>query len=129
MNKIFLLFLPFILNAAFIKFPFKFSTKKDQIARFIIYYDKNSFDLKLRWTLYKNGVLTVLYNYDKFPYQITLFNNSELNFFKINIASYTGFQPVLYIKVNKFSPNLVEFEMYLNKKYNKKIKIDYKGGR
>lgn len=129
MNKFFLLFLPFILNAAFINLPFKFSTKKDEIAHFIIYYDRNSFDLKLRWTLYKNKVLTLLYNYDKFPYQITLYNQFGLDFFKINIASYPGFNPFLYIKVNKFSNNLVEFEMYLNKKYNKKIKIDYKGNK
>ncbi len=129
MNKIFFLFLPFILNAAFINLPFIFSTKKDETAHFIIYYDKNSFDLKLRWTLYKNKVLTLLYNYDRFPHQITLYNQFGLDFFKINIASYPGFNPFLYIKVNKFSNNLVEFEMYLNKKYNKKIKIDYKGNK
>jgi len=129
MNKILILFLPFILNAAFINLPFKFSTKKDQIAKFKIYYYNSSFNLKLRWTLYKNGVLNVLYNYDKFPYQITLFNEYRLNFFKIDITSYPGFNPKLYIKVNKFSPNLVEFEMYLNKKYNNEIKIDYKGNK
>ncbi len=129
MNKLFFLFLPFILNAAFINLPYKFSLKKDQIAKFKIYYDKNIFDLKLRWTLYKNEVLTVLYNYDKFPYQITLYNKFGLNYFGVNIASYPGFNPILYIKVNKFSSNLVEFEMYLNKKYNQKIKIDYKGSK
>ena len=129
MNKIFFLFLPFILNAAFINLPFTFSTKKDETAHFIIYYDGNSFDLKLRWTLYKNKVLTLLYNYDKFPYQITLYNQFGLDFFKINIASYPGFNPFLYIKVNKFSNNLVEFDMYLNKEYNKKIEIDYKGNK
>ena len=128
MNKIFILFLPFILNA-FIGFPFKFSLKKDELANFKIYYDKNSFDLKLRWTLYKNGVLNVLYNYDKFPYQITLFNTYGLDFFEINITPYPEFNPKLYIKVNKFSPNLIEFEMYLNKKFNNKIKIDYKGNK
>ena len=127
MNKFFILFLPFILNATFINLPFNFSLKKDQTAEFKIYYDSNSFDLKLRWTLYKNKVLNVLYNYDKFPYQITLYNTFGLNFFKINIASYPGFNPVLYVKVNKFSHNLIEFEIYLDKKYNKKINIDYKG--
>jgi len=127
MNKFFFLFLPFILNAAFINLPFIFSTKKDQIANFKIYYDNNILNLKLRWTLYKNGVLVLLYNYNKFPYQITLYNEFGLDCFKINIASYPGFNPVLYIKVNKFSSNLIEFEMYLNKQYNEKIKIDYKG--
>ena len=129
MNKIFFLFLPFILNAAFITLPFNFSLKKDQIAKMYIYYDKHKYTLNLRWTLYKNGVLIVLYKYDNFPYQITLFNQYPMDVFRIKIADYPDFKPYLYVKVTRFSDKITSFRIFLNKKYNKKIKIDFNKGK
>ena len=126
MNKLFL-FLPFVLYASFIKFPFNFSLKKDQNAKMIIYYDKKAYNLTLRWTLYKNGILIVLYKYDNFPYQLTLFNEYPLDTFRIKIADYPDFKPYLYIKVTQFSDKISSFRLYLNKIYKNKIKIDFKG--
>jgi len=66
MSKIFF-FLPVFLFSAFITLPFNFTLRKDEIARFKIYYDGKSYDLNFKWTLCKNNVLIVLYNYDTFP--------------------------------------------------------------
>jgi len=52
----------------------------------------------------------VIYFKDKFPRQITLFNQFGLKRFKIDISDFPDFKPVLYITVNKFSPDLVEFD-------------------
>ena len=127
MNKFFFLFFPVFLFALIINTPFKFSLKKDQIANFSVYYKNFKTDIKIRWTLYINNVLTVIYFKDNFPRQVTLFNEFPLRQFKISITDFPDFKPVLYVRVNKFSPNLIEFELYLNKKYSKKIKIDFKG--
>ncbi len=127
MNKFFLFLSPVFLFAVFINLPFNFSLKKDQYAFFTIYYENFTTHFKLRWTLYKNKVLNIIYFKDKFPRQITLFNQFGLNEFKINITDFPDFNPVLYVKVNKFSRDLIEFELYLNKNYEKKLKIDYKG--
>ena len=128
MNKIFFLFLPFFLNAAFITIPFNFSLKKDQFAKMYIYYDKHKYELDLRWTLYKNKVLIVLYKYDNFPYQITLFKKYPLDTFSIKIADYPDFKPYLYIKVTKFSDKITSFKIFLNKIYEK-VKIDFYKGK
>ncbi len=129
MNKFFFLFFPLFLFAVFINTPFKFSLKKDQYAFFTLYYKGFQSNIKIRWTLYINDVLNVIYFRDKFPREVTLFNSFGLRQFKINITDFPDFNPVLYIKVNKFSPDLVEFELYLNKNYEKKVKIDYKGNK
>ncbi len=129
MNKFFFLFLPFILNAAFVTLPFNFSLKKDEFAYMKIFYDKKEYNLSLRWTLYKNKVLIILYKYDGFPYQITLFKNYPLNFFKIKIADYPEFRPYLYIKVTQFSDKITSFRMFLNTEFENKIKIDFNKGK
>ena len=129
MNKIFFLFLPFLLKAAFITLPFNFSLKKDEIAKMYIYYDGKKYDLNLRWTLYKNKVLVVLYNYDKFPYQITLFDTYSIDTFRIKIADYPDFKPYLYVKVTQFSDKITSFRIFLNKIYEKKVKIDFYKGK
>jgi len=129
MNKIIFIFFPLFLFAGFINPPFKFSLKKDESAYFTLYYKGFKTDIKIRWTLYINNTLNVIYFKDKFPRQITLFNQFGLKRFKIDISDFPDFKPVLYITVNKFSPDLVEFELYLNKRYDKKIKIDYKGNK
>jgi len=129
MNKIFFIFLPFLLKAAFITLPFNFSLKKDEIAKMYIYYDGKKYDLSLRWTLYKNKVLIVLYRYDEFPYQITLFNTYPIDTFRIKIADYPDFKPYLYVKVTQFSDKITSFEIFLNKIYEKEIKIDFYKGK
>jgi len=129
MNKFFFLFLPFLLKAAFITLPFNFSLKKDEIAKMYIYYDGKKYDLSLRWTLYKNKVLVVLYNYDKFPYQITLFDTYPIDTFRIKIADYPDFKPYLYVKVTQFSDKITSFRIFLNKIYEKKVKIDFYKGK
>ena len=129
MNKIFFIFLPFLLKAAFITLPFNFSLKKDEIAKMYIYYDGKKYDLSLRWTLYKNKVLIVLYRYDEFPYQITLFNTYLIDTFRIKIADYPDFKPYLYVKVTQFSDKITSFEIFLNKIYEKEIKIDFYKGK
>ena len=126
MNKFFFFF-PFILNAAFITLPFNFSLKKDEIAKMVIYYDKFKYNLLLRWTLYKNEVLIVLYKYDNFPYQITLFKNYPIDTFRIKIADFSDNKPYLYVKVKEFSDKITSFRIFLNKEYEDKIKIDFKG--
>ena len=127
MNKFFFLFLPFLLKAAFITLPFDFSLKKDETAKMQIYYDGKKYDLSLRWTLYKNEVLIVLYKYDEFPYQITLFNTYPIDTFRVKIADYPDFKPYLYVKVTQFSDKITSFRIFLDKVYSKKIKIDFKG--
>ena len=129
MNKFFLLFLPFILNAAFITLPFNFSLKKDEFAKMYIYYDKHKYKLDLRWTLYKNNVLIILYKYDNFPYQITLFKEYPIDTFRIKIADYPEFKPYLYVKVTKFSDKITSFKIFLNKVYKKQVKIDFYKGK
>ena len=129
MNKFFLLFLPFILNAAFITLPFNFSLKKDEFAKMYIYYDKHKYELDLRWTLYKNKVLIILYKYDNFPYQITLFKEYPIDTFRIKIADYPEFKPYLYVKVTKFSDKITSFKIFLNKVYKKQVKIDFYKGK
>ena len=124
MNKIFF-FLPIFLFSAFITVPFNFTLKKDEIAKFKIYYDKKSYDLNFRWTLCKNNVLTVLYNYDKFPYQITLFNDFGLNFLKIDIAKYPDFTPKIFITAKSFNENKNDFEININPEYKQKVKIEW----
>ncbi len=127
MNKFFLLILPFFLFARLVNPPFIFSLQKDETANFVIYYKGFANKLSIKWTLYKNSVLNIIYLYNTFPRQITLFNTYGLNFFKIKASDFPDFIPTVYIKVNQFSDKIVQFEMYLNKKYNNKIKIDYKG--
>ena len=120
----FLLFFPLLLNAAFISLPYDFSLKKDETINFNVVYKNKSYDLSLRWTLYKNEVLIILYKYDGFPYQITLFKNYPIDIFRIKVVDFDN-SPYLYIKVMRFSDKITEFEMFLGK--NRDIKIDLKG--
>jgi len=124
MNK-FIFFLPIFLFSAFITVPFNFTLKKDEIAKFKIYYDRNSYDLKFRWTLCKNNVLIVLYTYDKFPYQITLFNDFRLNFLTIDVAKYPDFTPKIFITAKSFNEDKNDFELDINPEYSQKVKIEW----
>ena len=124
MSKIFF-FLPVFLFSAFITLPFNFTLKKDEIARFKVYYNGKSYDLIFRWTLCKNNVLIVLYNYDTFPYQITLFNDFSLNFLKIDIAKYPDFTPKIFITAKTFNENKNDFEIDVNQEYRQNVQIEW----
>ena len=124
MSKIFLFF-PVFLFSFFLNLPYTFTLKKDEIAKFKIYYDGKSYDLVFRWTLCKNNVLIVLYNYDTFPYQITLFNDFSLNFLKMDIAKYPDFTPKIFITAKTFNEDKNNFEIDVNQEYREKIQIEW----
>jgi hypothetical protein len=71
MNK-FLIFLPLFLFASYIKFPYTIYLKKDEIFQMNVYYLNRVYHFKMRWTLFINDVITVLYNYDNFLRQVEL---------------------------------------------------------
>jgi len=121
----FFLFLPLFLLADFINFPYEINLKKDKVAYFDVYYLKKTYPFKLRWTLYKNDILNILYKYDNFPRQITLYKNPPLNTFKIDISKIPELNPYFYIEFLDFSDNNATLKIYL--KNGKKVKVDFKG--
>ncbi|WP_457560108.1 hypothetical protein [Caminibacter sp.] len=112
MNKL-LIFLPLLLFAEFINLPYTFSLKKDEIKTFKIYYKKYIYPLKIRWTLYKNDYLVVLYNFNGFPRQVMLKKIYPLDMFKIDIAKFPTFYPYLLIKFDDFNDKIATFKIYL----------------
>ena len=112
MNKLFFLFFPLFLFAE-IFFPYTLKLKKDEVFPLSVYYQGRTYHLKLRWTLYKNGVLTLLYRYDNFPHQITLFKSYQKNSFRIDIAKYPEFNPYFLIEFIDFNDKIATFKMYL----------------
>ena len=121
----FFLFLPLFLLADFINFPYEIDLKKDKVAYFDVYYLKKMYPFKLRWTLYKNDILTILYRYDNFPRHITLYKDPPLNTFKIDISKITELNPYFYIEFLDFNNQTVKLKIYL--KNGKKVKVDFKG--
>ncbi|WP_457564982.1 hypothetical protein, partial [Caminibacter sp.] len=90
-----------------------FSLKKDEIKTFKIYYKKYIYPLKIRWTLYKNDYLVVLYNFNGFPRQVMLKKTYPLDTFKIDIAKFPTFYPYLLIKFDDFNDKIATFKIYL----------------
>ncbi|NPA87201.1 hypothetical protein [Caminibacter pacificus] len=113
MNKLIFFIFPLFLFAEIVKFPYTFSLKKDEIAKFKVYYEKHSYPLEMRWTLYKNEVLTVLYKYDDFPYQITLEREYPLNTFRVDIAKCPEKIPYFLIEFVDFNDKIAKFRIYL----------------
>jgi len=112
MNRFFLFFLFFVFTqAAWISYPYDFYLKKDEIAKFNVYYFGNSYPFDIRWTLYKNKNLIVIYHYDKFPRQVVLFDKPPINGIKIKIADFPLNTPYLLIKFLEFDKNRVLFEL------------------
>ncbi len=105
--------MPVFLFAAFITFPYEFSLKKDEIRKFNVYYKKFTFPFEIRWTLYKNDYLVVLYKFDDFPRQVMLTKNYPLDTFRIDIAKFPDIYPYLLIKFKDFNGKIATFEMYL----------------
>ena len=125
MNKFFLIFLPIFLFSSYINFPYNLTLKKDEKAYFNVNYKNFSHKLVLWWTLYKNNVLTLVYLYDDFPHQITLYKNYPLNNFLIKITDLKELFPYLMIVFKNFNENNATFKIYLFNKKN--VKVDYKG--
>ena len=121
----FFLFLPLLLLAEFIKFPYEIKLKKDEVAYFEVNYLKRVYPFKIRWTLYKNEILIILYRYDNFPRQITLYKNPPLNTFKIDITKIPELNPYFYIEFLGFNDKIATLKIYL--KNGKNVKVDFKG--
>lgn len=77
-----LLIFIFPLNAELIE---EFTLKKDEVKTINLFVESVQKTLAFRWTLYKDRALIVHLNYDKNPYQITLFKEN-LNSFAIPLT-------------------------------------------
>ncbi len=84
------------------------SLKKDEIFRVFVEYKNIKKLFRLRWTLYKNGVLTLFSDYDKQMFQKSLSLNYNNQSFKIFI----------YPKSIEYNPPyfLIKFENFDFKK-------------
>jgi len=123
MNKIVLIFFFFFsLYAKDVDFPCKFSLKKDEYFNLLIKYNNKIRELKLRWTLYKNRVLTVLYWYDDFPHHIMVFKDYPLNYFKIDLLHYPERNPYLLVQFLKFNDKIATFKIYIFNKEELEVK-------
>jgi len=127
MNKFFLIFLPLFLFAEFWNFPHTLELKKDETAYFSVYYDQKEYPLKIRWTLFINDILTLLYRYDNFPRQITLYKNPPLNTFKIPIVKFPDNYPYFYIEFKDFNGKIATFDIYLMR--GDGVNVEFKGKR
>ena len=125
MNKLLFLLLPLYIFAVPVIFPFTIDLKKDETAYFDVYYLGNTYPFKFRWTLYINDILTLLYRYDNFPRQITLYKNPPLNTFKVPIAKIPENYPYFYIEFKDFNGKIATFDIYL--KNGDGVKVDFKG--
>jgi hypothetical protein len=127
MNKFFLIFFPLFLFAEFWNFPHTLDLKKDQTAYFNVYYNQKTYPLQIRWTLYINDILTLLYKYDTFPRQITLYKNPPLNTFKIPVVKFPDNYPYFYIEFRDFNGKIATFDIYLMN--GEGVNVEFKGKR
>jgi len=125
MNKVIFFLLPLYLFAVPVIFPFSIDLKKDETARFEVYYLNKSYPFKMRWTLFINDIITVLYRYDNFPRQVELYKSYPLNTFKVPIAKIPENFPYFYIEFKGFNGKIATFDIYL--KNGDEVKVDYKG--
>ena len=125
MNKLLFLFLPVFLFAEFWNFPHTVKLKKDETIYFNVHYLRRIYPFELRWTLYINEILTVLYRYDNFPRQITLYKDPPLNTFKVPIAKIPEIYPYFYIEFKDFNGKIATFDIYI--KNGDRVKVEYKG--
>jgi len=124
MNKFFLIFFPFLLFAVPLRFPYTIKLQKDQFFKMKVYYLNFVYDFKMRWTLYINGVITILYNYDSFPRQVELQKVFSQDAFKIDIARIPDNSPYFYIKFDNFNGKIATFTIYLFNDKKHKVKAD-----
>jgi hypothetical protein len=106
-------------------FPYKIELKKDEFAYFDVKYMNRTYPFKFRWTLFKNGILTLLYRYDNFPRQITLYRYPPLNTFRVPIAKIPQRYPYFYVEFNDFNGKIATFIIYLEN--GDGVKVDFKG--
>jgi hypothetical protein len=112
MNKFFL-FIPFLLFAVPIRFPYTIKLKKDQFFKMDVYYLNRVYPFKMRWTLYINDIITVLYKYDNFPRQVELQKKFSQNAFKVPVAYIPENYPYFYIKFDDFNDKIATCTIYL----------------
>jgi len=67
-------------------YQFNIELKKDQVSSWTIFDNIRNKTFSLRWTLYINGGLIVLSNYDGFPYQHILYKSYNRNSFQIPLS-------------------------------------------
>jgi hypothetical protein len=109
MSNLFLLFT--FLYA--IKFPYTFKLKKDELLKLHFFYLGRKYPFSMRWTLYKNEIITILYRYDNFPRQVELYPYYPVNRFKIKIVDYSYFNtPYVWIVFDDFKDGVATFTMY-----------------
>ena len=124
MNRFFLIFFPFLLFAIPLRFPHTFKLQKDQFFKMKVYYLNFVYDFKMRWTLYINGVITILYNYDSFPRQVELQKVFSQDAFKVYVARIPDNSPYFYIKFDNFNGKIATFTIYLFNDKKHKVKAD-----
>ncbi|GAX87470.1 conserved hypothetical protein [Lebetimonas natsushimae] len=113
MNKFFLFFLPFLLLAVPIRFPYTVKLKKDELFKMDVYYLNRVYPFEMRRTLFINDVITVLYKYDNFPRQVELQKKFSQDAFKVPVALIPENYPYFYIKFDDFNGKIATFTIYL----------------
>jgi len=113
MNKLFFLFLPFILFASIVRFPYTVKLKKDEFFKMNVYYLGKTYPFEMRWTLYINDIITILYRYDNFPRQVELQRVFSQDAFKLPVAKIPDNYPYFYIKFDDFNGKIATFTIYL----------------
>jgi hypothetical protein len=113
MNKFFLFFIPFLLFAVPIQFPYTLKLKKDELFKMNVYYLNRVYTFEIRWTLYINDIITVLYNYDNFPRQVELQKKFSQDAFKVPVAYIPENYPYFYIKFDDFNGKIATCTIYL----------------
>jgi hypothetical protein len=113
MNKFFLFFFPFLLFSTPIYFPHTIKLKKDEIFKMNVHYLNRIYPFEMRWTLFINDVITVLYRYDNFPRQVELQQKFSQNAFKVPVAYIPENYPYFYIKFDDFNGKIAIFTIYL----------------
>jgi len=91
---------------------------KDEFYQKIIEDGNREKKLFFRWTLYKNGGLVVLLNYDGFNKQFILRKEYFKNSFRLNLYqsdNYNKNSPFLYLVFREFKDNKAKFNLYLKK--------------
>ncbi|NPA10668.1 MAG: hypothetical protein GXO62_00310 [Epsilonproteobacteria bacterium] len=120
----FLFFLATFLWA--VEFPYTFSLKKDEVLMFNFRWDWRNYIFKMRWTLYKNDILTVLYRYDNYPHQVSLYSEYPLNTFRFWVVDYTHYNKIPYFLVEfvDFKDNQATFTIHLLNDKNDGLRVD-----
>jgi hypothetical protein len=78
-----------------------------------VHYLNRIYPFEMRWTLFINDVITVLYRYDNFPRQVELQQKFSQDAFKVPVAYIPENYPYFYIKFDDFNGKIAVFTIYL----------------